>query len=200
MVASLPGTQPPTRGRQGWPKRKLLQSLSPYNKNFFGSPPRGRPSRCGPHPPSSVTTARFSLDNQPGSVVYGGALRRYLLLDAIAGTLLKASKPNVDWIFTGDKLLSELEGQLHGKMIVIEPTNIDPLSEAGEWQNGEVGEIIMQVTSTGNPVKLIFNAADESETKKIAEKLSELSKDLDFTEPLNRVGEALAEICENGTE
>ena len=133
-------------------------------------------------------------------LVYGGALRRYLLLDAIAGTLLKASKPNADWIFTGDRLLSELEGQLHGRLVVIEPSNIDPLSEAGEWQNGEVGEVIMQVTSTGNPVKLIFNAADESETKKIAEKLSELSKDLDFTEPLNRVGEALAEICESVKE
>ena len=39
-------------------------------------PPRGRPSRCGPHPLSSVasTGSAFSLDNQPRSVVYGGAL------------------------------------------------------------------------------------------------------------------------------
>lgn len=131
-------------------------------------------------------------------LVYGGALKRYLLLDAIAGTLLKASKPNVDWIFTGDELLGELEGQVHGKLVVIEPTIIDPFSESGEWRNGAVGEVLMQVTSTGNPVKLTFAAADESETKKVAEKLADLTKELDFTEPLKRVGEALVEICENG--
>jgi hypothetical protein len=133
-------------------------------------------------------------------LVYGGALRRYLVLDAIARTLLKASKPSADWIFTGDGLLSELDERLNGRLVVIESSTEDPLSEVGEWIEENVGQVIMQVGSTGNPVKLTFDASDQDETKKIAGELAELAKNLDFSEPLNRISGALMEICENGTE
>lgn len=131
-------------------------------------------------------------------LVYGGALRRYLLLDAIASTLLKAAKPTASWFFTGDELLRELEPDLSGKLVVIEPSDISPLSETGEWKQEEVGMIIMQVSPTGNPVKLTYKSSDESDTETIAGELVDLASELDFTEPLLRVGEALKEICNNG--
>jgi len=133
-------------------------------------------------------------------LIYGGALKRYLLLDAIAGTLLKASNSKADFVFTDEPLLLELDGDGPGKFVVIENGNGHPLQEVGEWQGDEPGKISMQVGASGPPATLIFKAGDETGTEKIASKLADLANDLNFTEPLGRVSEALNEICRNGKE
>ena len=133
-------------------------------------------------------------------LIYGGALKRYLLMDAIAGTLLKASGSKADWIFTGENELLELETPSSGRFVVIEPGGREPFDSRGEWHLTGVGKIALQVGASGQPVHLTFNSADEKETEKIADELAELSREFDFTEPLRRVREALTEICRNGHE
>jgi hypothetical protein len=129
-------------------------------------------------------------------LIYGGALKRYLVLDAIAGTLLKAANSKVDWIFTADPVLLELEGPANGRFVVVSNGSHQPLSEAGDFIVEDVGKILLQVTSAGQPTSLAFNAANEADTERIAGELASLSSELDFTEPLERVGEALSEICQ----
>jgi hypothetical protein len=138
--------------------------------------------------------------NKIQKLIYGGALKRYLLLDAIAGTLLKAVNPKVDFIFTDDTLLLELEGKIGGRFIVVENGSIDPLEAIGKYIMDGAGKIDMQVTPSGPPAKLIFPSSDDGDTEKVAEKLASLTRDLNFTEPLSRVGEALKEICQNGRD
>ncbi len=133
-------------------------------------------------------------------LIYGSALKRYLLLDAIAGTLLKAANPNVEWVFTSDPILLELDGQVHGRFVAIGNGEKKPLSEVGEWRADAIGRITLQVTSTGTPVTLSFNSETDEQTEQIAGELAELARELDFAEPLLRVGEALKEICQNGTD
>jgi len=129
-------------------------------------------------------------------LIYGGALKRYLVLDAIAGTLLKAASSKVDWVFTADQVLLELEGPANGRFVIISNGAHQPLSAMGEFLVEEVGKILLQVTAKGQPTTLVFNAANETETEKIAAELASLASELDFTEPLERVGEALTEICQ----
>jgi hypothetical protein len=131
-------------------------------------------------------------------LIYGGALRRYLILDAIAGTLLKAANTKIDWVFTTDTFILEIDGQCGGKFVAIEQSKEHPFNFTGEWKKEAPGEILMQTASTGNPVQLTFIAKDDSETDKIAIKLSNMTHEFDFTEPLTRVGEALDEICQPG--
>jgi hypothetical protein len=47
---------------------------------------------------------------------------------------------------------------------------------------------------------LSYNAANEDETGKVADELASLTRELDFTEPLERVREALNEICRTTTD
>jgi len=133
-------------------------------------------------------------------LIYGGALKRYLLMDAIAGTLLKAANSKAEWIFTSDQDLLELEGPASGRFVVIENGTHEPFSERGEWRMSGIGKIAIQVASAGQPVRLTFNSTDENETSSIAEDLSAMSMEFDFTEPLKRVREALTEICRNGQD
>lgn len=128
-------------------------------------------------------------------LIYGEALKRCLLLDAIAGTLIKAANPKVEWVFAGDPMLLELEGRISGKLVAVGNGEKVPLNEVGEWHQEEPGEIAMQVTETGPPVRLSFKARDDGETAEVAKDLAWLAGQLDFTEPLRRVGAALKEIC-----
>jgi len=133
-------------------------------------------------------------------LIYGSALKRYLLLDAIAGTLLKAAKPNAEWIFTCDPILLELDDEIHGRFVAITDGEKKPLAAVGEFRVDGVGKIALQTTPSGPPVRLTFHSAGEEETERIARELALLTEELDFAEPLNRVKEALVEICRDGRD
>jgi hypothetical protein len=138
--------------------------------------------------------------NRLQKLIYGSALKRYLLLDAIAATLLKAANPNAEWIFTSDPMLLEMNGQTNGQFVAISNGENKPLNGVGEWRAEGPGKIILQVRPTGPPARLLFEASSDEETEKIAQELSHLSLEMDFAEPLDRVGEALIEICRNGRD
>jgi hypothetical protein len=133
-------------------------------------------------------------------LIYGDALKRCILLDAIAGTLLKAANPRADWLFTGDPLLLELENRFNGGLAAIGDGEREPLNEVGEWRYDRPGEIALQVAQSGPPIRLTFRAEDKAETEKIASDLALLTTRLDFAEPLKRVEAALKEICNGGAE
>jgi hypothetical protein len=133
-------------------------------------------------------------------LIYGESLKRSLMLDAIAGTLLKATNFKSEWIFTNDPVLLELDGKTSGKVVSISNGEKDPLTEVGEWRFDKVGEGALQVSPTGPPVKLHFDAKEKIDTDKIAEDLAWLASQFDFTEPLKRVQSALKEICSNPME
>jgi hypothetical protein len=133
-------------------------------------------------------------------LIYGDSLRRYLVLDAIAGTLLKAANLKADWIFTSDPILLDLDSRSAGKLVAVGNGEKQSLSDVGEWRMDKPGEIVLQVTQVGPPYKLTFQAKDRAETEEAAKDLAWLAGQLDFTEPLKRVSAALKEICDGGAE
>jgi hypothetical protein len=133
-------------------------------------------------------------------LIYGDALKRCLLLDTIAGTLIKAANPKAEWLFAGDLLLLDLDEKVSGKVIAVGNGEKEPMSEVGKWTSDKVGEVSMQVSQTGPPVRLNFLARDAAETESIANDLGWLAGQFDFTEPLKRVEAALKDICSGTAE
>jgi hypothetical protein len=133
-------------------------------------------------------------------LIYGDSLTRYLKLEAIAGTLIKASKIQADWVFTCDQVLLELNGQVPGRLISIENGEKGRIGGRGEWRVDQPGRITFQVTESGHPVILTFRVKDTAGMEEIARDLSWLAERLDFTEPLDRVHAALKEICSGGMD
>jgi len=133
-------------------------------------------------------------------LIYGNSLERYLILDAIAGTLLKTANPKAEWLFTTSHLLLELQPHFHAKLVVVSDSEREPLAEHGEWEVRRQGEIALQVAPTGMPARLSFVARSREETETVAKELSELAKKLDFVEPLHRIVAALKEISDSGEE
>jgi len=133
-------------------------------------------------------------------LIYGGSLQRYLLLEAIGSTLLRDTSTKAKYVFTSDPLLLELETQNGTRFVSINKSDSEPLMVVGEWHSEEVGSVFVQLSTSGPPFELRFNADDENATSLIADELSEVAKELNFSEPLERVGQALEEICRNGTE
>ena len=146
---------------------------------------------------------RYVEPIRPGKLqrlIYGHALKRYLMLDAIALTLLKAASPRVEWVFTGDDLLLELEGKISGRFVSISNGEKEPMNSVGEWRTNHTGSIFLQVSPSGPPVTLSFNADDDQSTNEIASQLAGLTEKFDFVEPLSRVSTALKEICSGKTD
>ncbi len=131
-------------------------------------------------------------------LIYGSALKRYLLLDAIAATLLSAMDNSAEWVFTSDPLMLELDDHDHGRIIAITPGESEPVLASGEWRKDATGKIAIQTQPTDNPLAMEFISPDDTDTEKIASAIAELSHKMDLSEPLARVGEALSEICRNG--
>lgn len=128
-------------------------------------------------------------------LIYGGALQRYLIIEAIGSTLLKDSISKAKWIFTSEQLLLELEKGNGVRFIALNKGDAEPLMTVGEWHVEEPGTVSIQLAPSGPPYVLKFNADDDDTTEKIASEISSIAKELDFSEPLGRVGQALEEIC-----
>ena len=141
---------------------------------------------------------RYVEPIRPGKLqklIYGDALKRYLLLDAIASTLLKDARIEADWLFTTDPLLLELDSHVKGRFISVSNGERQVFKKPGEWQFRAKGEIVFQAGINDPAVKLQYNADDEAGTEEIARDLAWLAEQFDFTEPLERVESALKEIC-----
>ncbi|HEX9743980.1 MAG TPA: hypothetical protein VGB30_01000 [bacterium] len=141
---------------------------------------------------------RYVEPIRPGKIqklIYGEALQRYLVLDAIAASLLKAANFEAEWYFTNSEILLELDGDVSGRFIKVQNGERATLQKPGDWEVRGTGHLLFQSSRTGPAVSLNYNAKDEQGTEEIAKDLSWLAEQYDFTEPLNRVDSALREIC-----
>ena len=90
-------------------------------------------------------------------LIYGAALRRYLLVEAIGGGLLKECNATYGLTFVEDDLLIELGGQCSSPMVCLERTELAPLKALGEWERVAGNGITYQASNSGAPVHLRFS-------------------------------------------
>ena len=127
-------------------------------------------------------------------LIYGGALRRYLMVEAIGAGLLKECNSNYELAFVDDALLLELSEHCRVPVVRIEHTNHHPLKARGDWVRVDGNGITFQALNSGAPVNLHYKEDDGKMVEGLMDELAAIGETLDIGEPLERVKKAVAEV------
>lgn len=130
-------------------------------------------------------------------VLYGEGLEKYLKIDVIADSLIKAVSQDINVLFVEDEeLLSYKNAKI--PMVRISTTKASPLSNAGDFQKVKKNEVLLQTSHAKTPVRLLFSEDYECEGsafESIINMLVDAGKFMDVDEPLIRVQKTLELVC-----
>lgn len=127
-------------------------------------------------------------------ILYGSALEKYLKKEVVFGNLLNSSAVKLDLLVTFKNDLLDL-GTLSYPAVSLEQTVLPPFSEVGQEETINEKEFLLQIASSGSPVRIMILPEKSTEKFKITSLLLELQSTMNLTEPLTRVEGALKEIC-----
>jgi hypothetical protein len=133
-------------------------------------------------------------------LIYGEALRRYVMVEAIGAGLLKDCEANYSVAFVDDELLFELLERCKAPIIKLVKSSRQPLDEMGKWENNGHG-IEFQAADGESPVSLSFPEGAIVAVDDFMKDLAGLSETLNILEPIERVKKAVVEVGKmNGGE
>jgi hypothetical protein len=154
---------------------------------------------------------RYTEPIQPSKiqqVLYGQVLNAYIKREVILETLLRNLDVTFKCLLVEDVSLLEHTGRGYS-VLRIAATKSPPLGAVGKRQAMDTGEILLQVTPEGNPIRLTLGGAagppsdpavpEESEARHRpdpVELLLDAGQTMDLTEPLRRIEKALDIICQ----
>lgn len=131
-------------------------------------------------------------------VLYGEGLEKYLKMDVITDSLVKALSGDISVLFVQDEDLLEYKGK--GIPIVrLSSTKMAPLAAIGDKQKLKNNEILLQTSHAQNPIRLLFKEDFKCEGglfEEIINKLLKAGEYMDVDEPLTRVQKTLELVCE----
>lgn len=139
-------------------------------------------------------------------VLYGQVLSQYIKREVILDTLLKSIEHKFKCLLVEDEHMLEIPAKGYS-ILRISETKSPPLGEVGKSEEIGTGELLLQTTPEGSPVRIQFSPADlsagngESEegagpARKPYEILVEAGAFMDVQEPMKRVNKALEIICQ----
>lgn len=130
-------------------------------------------------------------------VLYGEGLEKYLKIDVITDSLIKALSSDINVLFVEDEdILAYKNSKI--PIVRLSSTKASPLSAAGDYQKVKNNEIILQTSNAKTPVRLLFPESYECEGdafNSIVNMLVEAGKFMDVEEPLARVQKTLELVC-----
>jgi hypothetical protein len=147
-------------------------------------------------------------------VLYGQVLSAYIKREVILETLLKSMESRFKCLLIEDEHF--LDYPAKGYSIVrVATTKSAPLGEVGKTQEIAPGEVLLQITAEGNPIRIGLSTVGPGKSKvptesatpaagEAAERdvkpdaislLLEAGQAMDVTEPLKRIERALEIIC-----
>lgn len=130
-------------------------------------------------------------------VLYGEGLEKYLKIDVITDSLVKALSNDISVLFIEDEdLLAYKDAKI--PIVRLSSTKASPLSAAGDFQKVKKNEVILQTSHAKHPVRLLFKENFECEGPvfdSIVSMLVEAGHFMDVDEPLTRVQKTLDLIC-----
>lgn len=130
-------------------------------------------------------------------VLYGEGLEKYVKVDVILDSLLKALSGKINLLLIQDDHLLEYKSE-DLVIIRVSSTKTPPLSMPGEISNVKKSEYLLQISHANNPVRLQFNPHFNCESERfsqIIETLTEAGNFMDIDEPINRVYKTIELIC-----
>ncbi len=131
-------------------------------------------------------------------VLYGEGLEKYLKIDVIADSLVKALSADISVLFVQDEDLLEYKGK-DVLLLRLTPTQSAPLSNPGDIQRIKKNEVLLQTAHAKAPVRLLFREDFECEGdvfREVIDKLLKAGTFMDVDEPLCRVQKTLDLVCE----
>lgn len=154
-------------------------------------------------------------------VLYGQVLHNYIKREVILETLLRNLELSFKCLLVEDELLLEHSSK-HYSVARIVTTKTPPIGPVGKQQELNGGEILLQITPEGSPLRVIQSPAAANATKSppaapsalsapavsveegdakpktadITELLLDVGQTMELTEPLRRIEKALDMICQ----
>jgi hypothetical protein len=136
-------------------------------------------------------------------VLYGQVLSTYIKREVILETLLKSIESKFKCLLVEDDQMLDYPAKGYG-IIRVTATKSSPIGSVGKTQDIAPGEILLQITPEGSPIRLNLGAsmgASKSETagETASDPLAvllEAGQGMDITEPLKRIEKALEIICQ----
>lgn len=135
-------------------------------------------------------------------VLYGQVLSAYIKREVILETLLKNLESKFKCLLVEDEHLVDYPAKGY-PIIRIAATKSSPIGNVGQKQDIAPGEILLQVTPEGSPIRVHTGKPSKEEgTPATGEStdpvsiLLEAGLGMDITEPLKRVEKALEIICQ----
>lgn len=130
-------------------------------------------------------------------VLYGEGLEKYLKIDVITDSLIKALSQEISVLFVQDEdVLAYKESKI--PIVRLSSTKNAPLSEPGDYQKIKSNEVLLQTSHSKCPIRLLFKDNFQCEGPafdSIVDMLVEAGKFMDVDEPLSRVQKTLELVC-----
>ena len=119
--------------------------------------------------------------------LYGTTLHRYLMLDVIGKGLVEASKSMGSPVIVGHGDLLHLATRVKRPLCQLTATTQRPLEQAGDIQEGNSEEVLVQLSDTQTPYVLRFFDKVNFPVESHLNCLMDCAAQFDVLEPLNRV-------------
>ena len=130
-------------------------------------------------------------------VLYGEGLEKYLKIDVITDSLIKALSQDISALFIEDEdILTYKNAKI--PIVRISSTKASPLSAVGDFQKIKKNEVLLQTSHAKCPVRLLFAENFECESAvfdSIVNMLVVAGHFMDVDEPIARVQKTLELIC-----
>jgi len=131
-------------------------------------------------------------------VLYGEGLEKYLKIDVITDSLVKALNEDISILLVQDEDLLEYKGQ-DVLILRLTRTQSAPFSNPGDCEKIKKNEVLLQTAHAKAPVRLLFKNGFECEGEqfdRVIDKLIRAGEFMDVDEPLSRVQKTLELVCE----
>lgn len=135
-------------------------------------------------------------------VLYGQVLSAYIKREVILETLLKNLESKFKCLLVEDEHLVDYPAKGY-PIIRIATTKSSPIGAVGQKQDIAPGEILLQVTPEGSPIRMHTGKPGKEESAPTTGEavdpinlLLEAGQGMDVTEPIRRVEKALEIICQ----
>jgi len=135
-------------------------------------------------------------------VLYGNSLEKYLKVDVILDNLLNVLSNKVDLIIVKDEQLLDAQNAKATVIRVVE-TNMGEVNEKEEIEKVKDDEYIYQYSKTAQPIRVTFKnkiSEEDQEFSKISTIIKQLGRNIDITEPLERVQKSIDVIISKDKE
>jgi len=131
-------------------------------------------------------------------ILYGSVLEKYLHETVIRDRLGREVRTLPNYFITSYDEKEFLGPVADREMVAIQKCNLPPGEISGAFNRIREREAIIELEEDATFLRLAFSTSDETVQLNIVAWLQEISRAMDILEPLNRITDALNNICGEG--